>query len=62
MIRSLDFNPTGEYVATIDGNGVCLVSDVTTINCRPHKRLGYHEGLFDSYDFFLPHENKSLTS
>ena len=28
MITGLDFNPTGEYVATIDDKGVCLVSDV----------------------------------
>ena len=28
MITGLDFNPTGEYVATIDMYGVCIVSDV----------------------------------
>ena len=27
-ITALDFNPTGEYVATIDKKGVCLISDV----------------------------------
>ena len=28
MISGLDFNPTGEYVATIDEGGVCLISDM----------------------------------
>ena len=28
MISGLDFNPTGEYVATIDEEGMCLISDV----------------------------------
>ena len=46
MISGLDFNPTGEYAATID-NGVCLISDVTTVDYKFHKKL---EGLgkFDS--------------
>ena len=47
MITGLDFNPTGEYVATIDLRGVCLISDVTTVDYKFHKKL---EGLgkFDS--------------
>ena len=40
MITGLDFNPTGEYVATIDMYGVCLVTDVTTANYRFHKEIG----------------------
>ena len=40
VISSLDFNPTGEYMATIDSNGVCLVSDVTTNNYKFHVNLG----------------------
>ena len=40
-ITSLDFNPTGEYVATIDGHGVFLITDVTTANYTFHKEIGY---------------------
>ena len=39
-ISGLDFNPTGEYVATIDEEGVCLISDVTTNNYIFHKEVG----------------------
>ena len=39
MISGLDFNPTGEYVATIDWRGVCLISDVTTVNYRFYMEL-----------------------
>ena len=39
VITGLDFNPTGEYVASIDSKGVYLVSDVTTVNYRFHKKL-----------------------
>ena len=28
VITGLDFNPTGEYMATIDEDGVCLILDV----------------------------------
>ena len=40
MISGLDFNPTGEYVATIDREGVCLITGVTTANYRFHKEIG----------------------
>ena len=39
IITGLDFNPTGEYVATIDMAGVCLISDVTAANYRLHVDL-----------------------
>ena len=45
----LDFNPTGEYVATIDWKGVCLISDVTTSNCRFHEKVG--DGSTGKFDF-----------
>ena len=48
MITGLDFNPTGEYVATIDWEGVCLISDVTTVNDTFHKDFGGESGKFDS--------------
>lgn len=35
-IASLDFDPNGEMVATIDNYGVCLLSDVTTNNYSFH--------------------------
>ena len=48
MITGLDFNPTGEYVATIDEKGVCLISDVTTNNCRSLENVGdWSIGKFD---------------
>ena len=40
VITGLDFNPTGEYMASIDSGGVCLISDVTTANYRFHVTLG----------------------
>ena len=43
FIAGLDFNPTGETVATIDKYGVCLISDVNT----------------DSYHFHLNMEMKN---
>ena len=30
IITGIDFNPTGEYVATIDESGICLISSVDT--------------------------------
>ena len=39
IITALDFNPTGECVATIDKEGVCLISDVTTANYIFHKEV-----------------------
>ena len=48
MISGLDFNPTGEYVATIDDKGVCLISDVTTANYTFHQEVGRLGGKFDS--------------
>lgn len=39
-ISSLDFNSSGEIVATIDRNGACLVSDVNTDSCCFHMEMG----------------------
>lgn len=36
-ITSLDFNPSGEYIATIDRKGVCLISEVGTHNYIFHE-------------------------
>ena len=36
MITGLDFNPAGELVATIDNDGICLISDVNTGNYNYH--------------------------
>ena len=50
MISGLDFNPAGEYVATINTTGVCLIHmvfDVNTNNYRFHKELGGYSGKFD---------------
>ena len=62
MITGLDFNPTGEYVATIDEEGVCLISDVTTANYTFHKEVEEgSSGKFDSSEiFFLPHKKQII--
>ena len=44
IITGLDFNPTGEYVATIDSQGVCVVSDVNTNDYSFH--LKFPSGFF----------------
>ena len=41
-MTSLDFNPTGETVATIDLCGVCLLSDVATDSYRFHLNMEMH--------------------
>ena len=53
VISSLDFNPTGEYVATIGREGVCLISDVTTDSSTFLKDIGDYRGKFDSQDLFF---------
>ena len=35
-ISGIDFNPSGELVATIDCSGVCLIPDMNTSNYRFH--------------------------
>ena len=52
LISGLDFNPTGEYVATIDGH-VCLVSDVNTGNDRFYVGLGRWGNLIPKIFFLL---------
>ena len=47
-MSGLDFNPTGEHLATIDKEGVCLISDVTTADCTFHEEIGWCAGKFDS--------------
>ena len=39
FIAGLDFNPTGEAVATIDMYGVCLMSDINTDSYRFHLNI-----------------------
>ena len=38
-ITSLDFNPNGESVATIDKYGVCLISDLSTNSYHFHLKM-----------------------
>lgn len=44
FIAGLDFDPTGESVATIDCYGMCLISDVNTDNYGFHCNVGTKEG------------------
>mgnify|MGYP000996597768 CR=1 FL=1 len=39
-IKSFDFNPSGELVATIDSSGNCLVADVNTDVYSCHMDMG----------------------
>ena len=39
MITGLDFNPTGEYMATIDDGGACLISAVTKNDYSFHLQI-----------------------
>ena len=50
VVNGLDFNPTGEYVAIIDEEGVCLISDVDKNNYSFHLQFPsrtFGEGNFE---------------
>ena len=44
IVTSLDFNPTGERVATLDFSGVCLISDIDNNIKRFHLNMGDGKG------------------
>ena len=44
FIASLDFNPNGETVATIDKDGACLISDMSTDNCSCYLKITSNAG------------------
>ena len=52
---AFDFNPAGEYIATIDGSGTYMISDVNTDSYSFHKRVGknYFGGNFGLPNFFF---------
>lgn len=37
----MDFDPSGESIATIDSHGMCLISDVTTNHCNFNLKIGF---------------------
>lgn len=45
-VAGIDFHPNGELVATIDMNGVCLVTDVSSNEYRYHQscKTGWSKG------------------
>ena len=49
IITGIDFNPTEEYVATIDEKDVCLISDVSKNDYSFHMQFpsGYYGGKFE---------------
>ena len=55
MISGLDFNPTGEYVATIDEEGMCLISDVNKNDYSFHMQFpsGSYGGKVRMLKYFL---------
>lgn len=40
-IAGMDFDPSGESIATIDSHGMCLISDVTTNHCNFNLKIGF---------------------
>ena len=50
----LDFNPRGTAVASIDGYGICLISDLNTNGYSYHINTS-SEGIKKSYCLFLFH-------
>ena len=70
-ITSLDFSPNGETVATIDKDGVCLVSDMNTDSYRFHLNMeiqnywGEGRQIFKIYNFpasFFFYYNQNYSS
>ena len=58
VVTSLDFDPNGERVATIDPSGACLISDIDTNSNSFHLDLGSGNLLYlltipDLLDFHL---------
>ncbi len=43
-MTSFDFNLAGDSIATIDRDGVCLISDVNTNNYGFHVQVGSKKG------------------
>ena len=39
IFSGLDFNPTGEFVATMCEDSICLISEVNTGDYRFHQKL-----------------------
>ena len=57
-ITSIDFNPNGETVCTIDRYGTCLVTAVNTNNYSFHLNLetsSYWGGIIHSVSYFSGH-------
>lgn len=49
QMSGLDFNPTGELVATMDIHGTCLVADINIDSYRSHLDAGRQSGKNRSY-------------
>ena len=53
-VAGLEFNPSGETVATIDCYGNCLISDLNTDSYIYHLSMGKGEsGIREFHDIFL---------
>ncbi len=44
VFTGFDFDPAGEFIATIDSYGMCLISDVDTNDYEFHLQLGSYYG------------------
>lgn len=47
-ITDIDFNPNGEFAASIDRNGVYLLSDIDTHSYKTHLFIGIQAGILFS--------------
>ena len=54
-ITGLDFDPRGTLVASIDEDGVCVVSNIDTNNSSYHKKMGVYFGNSINICFFCCH-------
>ena len=52
-------DPNGEIMATIDNNGVCVISDVETGECKSHQNLRRPK-VFGKFSYVIFHIDTSL--
>lgn len=50
-ITSLEFNPQGEIIATMERSGVCVISNIDTNNLKLHIPTGSGRGIFNIPNF-----------
>lgn len=61
VISGLDFNPTGEYAATIDQMATVVISDVDTNNCIYNSEDDDDDDIFFTNDSLYGNFDKTLS-